>query len=446
MLNPVFFQKIENAARKFGKAFRIVLPLIFLLAGFAESVTLTRQPYLQNTYPHKVTIAWKTDSTSGSTIEFGLTRRYGSVVQSKLDKEALYIANLTDLVPGSKYYYKVSSGNTILMSGDTFFQTNKSQSSPYFTFVVFGDSGTAGRAQMDVAKLIEKISPDLLLHTGDVIYPAGAAEDYNPKFFHPYQNTLKRVPIYPCLGNHDLKTKNGQAYLDAFILPGEESGSGTERYYSFDYANAHFVCLDVETSLFPQGDDYKESAQYRWLVLDLEATDKTWKFVFFHRPVYSSIIPDNRSKESDFQKKLSPLFEKYQVDIVFSGHNHNYERTKPIKAGRVSEEGITYVITGGGGASLDVPENFENNPLSSKLEFAYHITKVIIDRNSLFIEAIKPNGEVFDSYSIGKKTAFGLSDIYSMHGNSAVVVILVILFLFIIVGIRRKLSKNVDKS
>jgi predicted phosphodiesterase len=442
MLTPIVFLKGGSATKKLSRALRIVLPLIFTLAGLAESVTLTRHPYIQNTYPDKVTIAWKTDLTSDSIIEYGLTQSYGSVVHSKSDRETFHIVTLNDLVPGTKYYYKVSSGDTVLASGDTFFQTNKSETNPSFTFVVFGDSGTAGRAQMDVARLIEKISPDLLLHTGDVIYPAGAAEDYDPKFFHPYQNTLKRVPIYPCLGNHDLYTNNGQAYLDAFILPERESGSGSERYYSFDYANAHFICLDVETSLFPQGNDYKNSAQYRWLVKDLEATDKKWKFAFFHKPVYSSVMSDNHSRKTDFQKKLSPLFENYKVDIVFSGHNHNYERTKPIKEGRVSEEGITYVITGGGGAGLDVPENYEDNPLSIKREFAYHVTKVSIDRNSLLLEAIKPNGEVFDSYSIRKKAGFGVPDVYSMLGNSATVAILVISFLFIIFGIRRKLNKR----
>lgn len=443
MLTKVSLFKEGSTASKLSKTLWIILPLVFSLASLVESVTLTRSPYIQNTHPDKVTIAWKTDLTNDCRIEYGLTPIYGNVIPGKLDRETVHIVTITDLIPGTKYYYKISSGDTILTSDDTFFQTNKSETKPIFTFVVFGDSGTASRAQMEVARLIEQISPDLLLHTGDVIYPAGAAEDYDPKFFSPYQNTLKRVPIYPCLGNHDLYTNNGQAYLDAFILPEKESNSGTERYYSFDYANAHFICLDVETSLFPQGDDYKENAQYRWLVEDLEATDKEWKFVFFHKPVYSSIVSDNRSRETDFQQKLSPLFEKYQVDMVFSGHNHNYERTKPIREGRVSEEGITYVITGGGGADLDAPANHGDNPLSAKEEFVYHVTKISIDRNSLLLEAIKSDGEVFDSYSIRKKDGSGIvPKNYNIIGNSAAVAVLVILFLFIVVGIRQKLSRK----
>jgi 3',5'-cyclic AMP phosphodiesterase CpdA len=442
MLTPIFFLKGAKAKSHMSKLLRIVLPLSFLLVGLAESVALTRHPYIQNTYPDKVTIVWKTDLTSDSMVEYGLTRSYGNVVHNKLAKENVHIVTLTDLVSGTRYYYRVSSDGNVLTSGDPFFQTNKSEADPSFTFVVFGDSGTASQAQLDVAKLIEKLSPDLLLHTGDVIYPAGAAKDYDPKFFQPYQNTLKRVPIYPCLGNHDLYTNNGHAYLDAFILPGEESGSASERYYSFDYANAHFICLDVETTHFPQKDDYKNSAQYRWLVKDLETKDKTWTFVFFHKPVYSSAMSDDRSREIDLQHKLSPLFEKYQVDLVFSGHNHNYERTKPIKEGRVSKEGITYVITGGGGAVLDTPENYGNSPLSARLEFAYHVTKVSINGDSLLLEAIRPNGEVFDSYSISKSSGLGFSDVYRMLGNPPTAAILVIIFLFIIVVVRRELSKK----
>lgn len=442
MLIPIFFLKGANAKRHLSKVLRIVLPLFFPLVDLAESVALTRHPYIQNTYPDRVTIAWKTDLTGDSMIEYGPTRSYGNVVHAKSCRKTSCVVTLTGLVPDTKYYYKVSSGDTVLTSGDTFFQTNKTEADPSFTFVVFGDSGTASQPQRDVARLIEKLSPDLLLHTGDVIYPAGAAEDYNRKFFLPYQNTLQKVPIYPCLGNHDLSTNNGQAYLDAFILPGEESGSASERYYSFDYANTHFICLDVETSLFPHKSDYKNSAQYRWLVKDLEKKDKTWTFIFFHKPVYSSVLPDNRSREIDLRNKLSPLFEKYRVDLVFSGHNHNYERTKPIKGGRVSEEGITYVITGGGGAGLDVPENYGNSPLSSRLEFAYHVTKVSIDGNSLLLEAVKPNGEVFDSYSIAKKPGFVFPGIYRMFGNPAAAAIPVIFFLILVVVVRRELSKR----
>jgi len=100
------------------------------------------------------------------------------------------------------------------------------------------------------------------------------------------------------------------------------------------------------------------------------------------------------------------------------------------------------VITGGGGAGLDVPENYGNSPLSARLEFSYHVTKVSIDGDSLLLEAIKPNGEVFDSYPISKKPGFGFPGVYRMLGNPAAVAILVIISLFIIVVVRRELSKK----
>lgn len=297
---------------------------------------------------------------------------------------------LSHLTPGTSYAYRVLCDDTPLTSIVSFFQTDKDQKTPY-TFVVFGDSGTGNQAQYDVAGLIEDIAPDLLIHTGDVVYDKGETHDYNPKYFTPYRNTINRIPLYPCLGNHDLYTEDGKAYLEAFILPEDESGSGTERYYSFDYANAHFISLDIFTSSYLPGSD-----QYNWLDKDLSTHDKTWKFVFFHVPAYCSWSRHPGSEA--IRKYLSPLFEKYGVDIVFSGHVHAYERTYPIKAGKVSEDGVVYVITGGGGARLEEPVNYKDTRWSSHVESAYHVTRVKIDGDSLLLEALKPGGVVFDSY------------------------------------------------
>jgi hypothetical protein len=390
-----------------------LIPQLNLSYSTSTSPVLTRYPYIQKAYSDSVAIVWDTDiATSNNMVEYGLTQNYGSVAyDSALGSQ--HIVTLTGLDPATRYYYRISSGGTVLTASGTTFQTNQDETDPVYTFVVLGDSGKASPGQSEVAQLIEDIFPDLLLHTGDVVYernptdtPATYATYYNPRYFVPYKDTIRRVPLYPTLGNHDIRTDSGAAYLDAFILPDVESGSGTESYYSFDYTNAHFISLDVESSLYSPG-----TPQHTWLEADLSATpDNKWKFVFFHKPAYSGNTKgDDHSSNPKIQEYLSPLFDAYGVHIVFSGHSHNYERTKPIKyntllgTGYISPDGVTYVVTGGGGGNLkdDVIPNWWT---ATYLDHAYHVTKLSINGDYLALKAVKADGGVFDSYTIVRNT------------------------------------------
>ena len=111
---------------------------------------------------------------------------------------------------------------------------------------MIGDSGTGSTAQYAVADRMVALDPQFVLHTGDVVYPDGQADGYDPFFFQPYQALARRAPIFPTLGNHDYSSRAGQPYLDAFYLP-HNNPANTERYYSFDWGNAHFTALDFNT-------------------------------------------------------------------------------------------------------------------------------------------------------------------------------------------------------
>ena len=106
-----------------------------------------------------------------------------------------------------------------------------------------------------------------------------------------------------------------------------------ELYYSFDWGNVHFVGLDTELT---------GPEQAAWLDADLAATDKPWKIVFGHKPPYSS---GEHGSDGAFRNHFVPLIEKHGVQLVLNGHEHDYERTRPI-------ENVTYVVTGGGGRHL----------------------------------------------------------------------------------------------
>lgn len=248
------------------------------------------------------------------------------------------------------------------------------------TFAVVGDTGTGGEEQAAVAGLLTRMEPGFVLHTGDVIYPAGEYGSYEPNFFTPYRELLKTAPILPVLGNHDVATRDGEPYLRTFDLPHNNS-QGTERYYSFDEGNAHFVALDSE--LYYGDGGGSAAAQKAWLAKDLSSTGKPWKLVYLHRPLYSS---SKHGSDLKIRKDLQPIFAQGGVDIVFSGHDHDYERTMPI-------EGVTYVVTGGGGKELYRTGESGWTAFSAS---EHNAVRVRLEGGRLHLEALRPDGSVLD--------------------------------------------------
>ena len=175
-----------------------------------------------------------------------------------------------------------------------------------------GDSGSGGKGQLAVAALLGCLEPDLVLHTGDVVYPAGQERHYDRRFFAPYRNLIKTVPVFPVLGNHDVMRGDGTAFLENFH-PTLESPRGTKRYYSFDWGNTHFVALDSELYHGDRGSDPERQKDF--LEQDLAASRKRWKIAFLHRSPYGSSRHggDGRVKED-----LEPLFVRHAVDLGFS--------------------------------------------------------------------------------------------------------------------------------
>ena len=214
-----------------------LLASVFAAPSQAVAETrLRRFPYVQLVTTSSITIMWKTDSAASCVVEYGLTPEMGSRKEAA-GSGRRHKAELTGLEANSVYHYRALADGVPLMEPATF-RTAKNESD--FSFAVVGDSGTGKKAQKDVAARMLDAKPDFVLHTGDVVYPSGAAKDYEAKFFLPYKDLLSSVCFYPTLGNHDYRTKRGQPYLDVFALPANNPAR-SERYYSFDYANAHFV-------------------------------------------------------------------------------------------------------------------------------------------------------------------------------------------------------------
>ena len=237
-----------------------------------RAVTLTRGPYLQSVTPTSILVAWETDKPADSVIEYGLTAEYGSIARDTALVTRHVIA-LDGLSPYTTYHYRVGT-TACALSGDSSFKLAAVPEQKSFTFVAFGDTRTNVAAHQSVIDVILTVDPDFYLHTGDLVGDGSQLDQWN-SFFQIEGDLMRNTALFPSLGNHEHDHLN---YFDLFYLP------HNERWYSFDYGHAHFICLQVDGF----ANHSPGSEQYLWLEYDLAHNDQPWAFVFFHIPPYSS--------------------------------------------------------------------------------------------------------------------------------------------------------------
>jgi 3',5'-cyclic AMP phosphodiesterase CpdA len=335
----------------------VKLPSLFLapaLALFAfgppaaGQVTVTRGPALAKVGPDVATVQWTTSPPSAGAVEWGLTPALGETT-APTRVASLHEVEIAGLLPNQVYHYRLLAEGAPASPVFTF-KTAETPALSSFRFALFGDSGSGNANQDGVATLLGELDPDLVFIAGDVIYPAGAASSMDERYFVPYASLLPERPFYLAPGNHDYDTDCAQPYLDAFCLPTSEPGG--ERYYSFDRGTVHFVCVDSETvDNLPSGcsPDPAFAAQLAWLDADLAASTALWKIVVFHRSPYSY---SNHGNDSNIQEFVVPILEARGVDLVFTGHDHCYQRFPQMLGGAPAVGGVRYIVAGTGGSSL----------------------------------------------------------------------------------------------
>jgi predicted phosphodiesterase len=356
--------------------FALALRTARSLLGGAKGLEQPRGPYVQGVTASSAVICWVSQHPGSGVVEYGKTPELGCKETDPRVRRRHVVA-LAALDPGSTYHYRVEG---VGGSSSGCFRTAPVGDDSRFSFAVVGDSGSGGKGQLAVAALLERLRPDLVLHTGDVVYPAGQERHYDRRFFAPYRNLIKTVPLFPVLGNHDVRKGNGAAFLENFHPPLGSPGS-TKRYYSFDWGNTHFVALDSELYHGDRGSNPEEQRDF--LERDLATTRKRWKVAFLHRSPYGS---SRHGGDEKVREDLEPLFVKHGVDLVFSGHDHVYERTVPIT-------GVTYVVSGGGGRRLYPAGNGE---LTASSVSAHHAVVVRVSGSRLLLETLEVGGKVVD--------------------------------------------------
>ena len=426
---------------------------------------ITKGPYLQMTSSASTRIRFRTDVESKPSILIGklpnsLTR---TIRQTELTKEhELFIDSLTG---NTRYYYKILTPTQSLGDSTFFFQTAPEKGAKNkISFWSTGDM-YPGQLQLDVVtgftKFIGKKYTNLYLTVGDNVYAGARDNDYQANFFQVYQNILKQSTAFPAVGNHDYDfTSVNQddpniAYFQNFSLPknAELSGvpSNSEAYYSYDYGNVHFICLDSHA----WGKDGQRlfdgpSEQLTWLINDLKANKQDWTVVYFHYPLYTKGSYDSDAKNPNvaynnqyniplvnLRNMLVPIFDKYKVDLVLTGHSHVYERTKPLvghtgtsdtfdpkihnpqstsgkyngeenscpylfDGNSINPNGTIYVVNGVGGGTKNPLSDFPHKAMYYSNASVNGSFYVEIENNRLDAKFLDTNGDILDKFTVFK--------------------------------------------
>jgi len=350
-------------------------------------------PYLQYATGTGITVMAETATPLTCTVRYGLT---GGLKESATGPPGtMHELRLEQLQPSTKYFYQVTcradGAPTVASKLLTF--TTACDPSQAFSFTVIGDTQKNPKVTGKIAALMWERRPHFVLHMGDVVDNGPDKREWTDELFKPCAELFSRVPLYPCIGNHE---KNHAHYYQYFSLPAPEN------YYHFRYGNAEFFSMDSNQFIAPG------TKQYEWLDKALSASTAKWKFCYHHHPCYTSDADDygdtfkGGSTLGELKvKALVPLYERHKVDVAMNGHVHFYERTHPVRAGKVDRAGVVYLTSGGGGGKL---EGFGPTPTFFKNQnrVDYHYCHFTLFDNVLEGKVYDHEDRLFDAFEIKK--------------------------------------------
>ncbi len=348
-------------------------------------------PMLQNVATNGFSVAWWRAGGGQDELWIRTAASDPPTVYPAARHGAHFEARASELKSGTAYAYEIRrrtrGASRLLCAGQA--RTAPPPGTP-FSFLVFADSGSGQAAQYELAQIMDRQSADLVLHAGDLIYGSVGPGNYARKFFRPYRNLLRRAFFYPVLGNHDLKSSAGQTFLEKFSLPADGPTALPPKHcYWFDYGDARFVGIDSNLD-----SNTLAGVVAPWLQDVLGAATCRWKFVYFHHAPWAG---GTRPANAAICATLVPAIEAGDADIVFCGHNHLFERTPPLRAGRIAPtHGTVYVTTGAGGKSLQAERHGGAEGLAAYDDAQFSFTRVRVDAGHVVIEQIGAENDVLD--------------------------------------------------
>jgi len=247
-------------------------------------------------------------------------------------------------------------------------------------FAAIGDNGTGELPEYDVGRQMMayhgRFPFEMVIMLGDNLYGRQEPQDFVTKFEEPYRRLLDAgVRFYAALGNHD---NVSQQQYPRFNM-------GGVRYYTYSNRNVRFFVLDS---------NLLDAKQLVWLERALRESTDDWKICYFHHPLYSDGA--RHGAQVDLRVVLEPLFVKYGVNVVFSGHDHVYERIKPQK-------GITYFVSGAGG-QLRKGDVRRSDLTAAQFDQDCSFMLIEVSGDDLFFQAISRTGTTVDSGVVHRHT------------------------------------------
>jgi acid phosphatase type 7 len=380
-----------------------------------DHITLTWTDAPQTTQ----TIRWRTDSDTATgwlrlsqatlrqTAEYRQIEAQTRAWQTNTGVVNLHTVNLTGLMPDSIYSYQVGGGEN--WSRPQQFRTAPVGPAP-FKFLIMGDSQSLDYGVWRTT--LHKAATDhpdaaFFVAMGDLV---DVGQDYDEweAWFAAGAGILETLPVMPLVGNHECYTperrfSRPEFFTAQFALPRSGPPELAGQVYSFDYGDVHLVMLDSQAGEQARLIPDLLVQQRQWLEADLAATDKRWKLVFMHRPIYGN-KPDGI--QENLRQAFERLFEQYHVDLVFTAHDHVYALSGPFSAGAVAlppDRGVRYVATGRTGTKTyrTVEAKSWNSVFINPIERPMFLT-VTVSGDTLRIGAFDQTGELMDSWQMDK--------------------------------------------
>ncbi|MFO0565349.1 MAG: metallophosphoesterase family protein [Polyangiaceae bacterium] len=417
----------------------LVSSLPALAAALLAPAALAAPKFLRLSYTDatatSMTVTWNTTANVAGEVQFGTSSGTYSktVTATKLQANAglgyIHEATLTGLSPGTKYFY-IAGAAADGFSAESSFATGPTESSTCgnFKFAFLADNRPdpifgGGDNWPQIMGQAGAHKPAFILNGGDLVIDGDKIDQWLALLGWT-EPVAKSIPFMPAMGNHDTGPGSGDTanYNQIFALPRSQgaNSSGTEDYYYFTYGNAIFVALSTDSF---KGGSIPFANQAAWLDAVLTQNPKKWKFVYYHKPTYTTEVLfsiSHASNEENQNAALVPVFDKHHVDVVFTSHNHWYERFEPsacatkgnpgsgnpCSVGAQNYAGGTVYLVSGGAGAFTIPAFLCGNTAGrAKCSGDHHYVLVDIQNESMKVEtwgAAPQTNQVIDSITINK--------------------------------------------
>jgi predicted phosphodiesterase len=351
-------------------------------------------PYVQYPTPTTATIMWETTRVSPTVVSYG--ESIASAKRAEGEKGRIHQLLLKELKPSTTYFIRAESSldGTLTESAWSSFRTGSLPGTPV-KFAIVGDTQDHPEINHRIGEAMYGARPDFAVIVGDLVGLGWSKQQWNEHFFASLRPLLSHVPLLPVIGNHE---RNARLYYDLMSVP------DPEWCYSYRSGDVEFWSIDGEHDIRPG------SFQYEWLNRTLAASTAKWKVVAHHYPPYSSDLDDYGDSEVEpieggdlRMRELTKLYDKYGVDLCFSGHIHSYERTYPMFDEAVSSDGkgTTYVVISSGGGDREVASPTRAS-FTHTVRFGYNFGVVWVDPHRLEFRAYDIESRLFDSFELRK--------------------------------------------